>query len=186
MTELSTLVTASLEEAIASIRRSVRRRGTDAQRSQRVAEALAPFLGRPDLLTDLQKVGDERDYRQHLLHVEPGGSFSVVSLVWLPGQATPIHDHLSWCVVGVYEGTETEVSYVAEERSGMEVLVPVERSDNGPGSTSALAPPGDIHEVRNASAEKAVSLHVYGADIGLIGSSIRRRYELPTVQGRYA
>jgi predicted metal-dependent enzyme (double-stranded beta helix superfamily) len=42
--------------------------------------------------------GDPATYRCHLLHAEPDGSFSVVALVWRPGQATPIHDHVTWCV----------------------------------------------------------------------------------------
>ena len=29
----------------------------------------------------------------------------------LAGQSTPIHDHVSWCVVGVYEGRERETRF---------------------------------------------------------------------------
>jgi predicted metal-dependent enzyme (double-stranded beta helix superfamily) len=42
-----------------------------------------------------------------------------------------------------------------------------------------LAPPGDIHRVRNADIETAISLHIYGTDVGRLGSSIRREYDLP-------
>lgn len=69
-----------------------------------VGERLAPHLGTPDLLTPEQREGDPDRYRQHVLHAEPDGSFSVVALVWLPGQETAIHDHVSWCVAGVHEG----------------------------------------------------------------------------------
>ena len=48
---------------------------------------------------------------QAVLHVAPDGVFSVVAVVWQPGQTIPIHDHGSWCVVGVYEGEEEEISY---------------------------------------------------------------------------
>ena len=50
-------------------------------------------------------------YRQHLLYVAPDGGFSVIALVWLPGQKTSIHNHLSWCVVGIYQGLECETRY---------------------------------------------------------------------------
>jgi hypothetical protein len=40
-----------------------------------------------------------------------------------------------------------------------------------------LLPPGDIHRVTNTGTGLAVSLHVYGADLSLVGSSIRRRYD---------
>ena len=44
---------------------------------------------------------------------------------------------------------------------------------------TGFAPPGDIHRVRNGGTESTISLHVYGADIARLGSSVRRVYELP-------
>jgi predicted metal-dependent enzyme (double-stranded beta helix superfamily) len=38
--------------------------------------------------------------------VEPAGSFSVVALVWQPGQATTIHDHVTWGAFAVLRGTD--------------------------------------------------------------------------------
>jgi predicted metal-dependent enzyme (double-stranded beta helix superfamily) len=81
------------------------------------------------------------------LHVEPDGSFSTVALVWLPGQVTPVHDHVSWCVVGVYRGDEEEIRYRMESSAGASYLVPTGRSINHQGTTSCLTPPGDIHLV---------------------------------------
>lgn len=69
-----------------------------------VGERLAPHLGADDLLTPEQCESDPARYRQHLLHAEHDGSFSVVALVWLPGQGTSVHDHVSWCTTGVHEG----------------------------------------------------------------------------------
>src|SRR5690349_2220752 len=76
-----------------------------------VGRGLAPDLGAADLLTPEQREGDPDHYRQHILHAEPDGSFSIVALVWLPGQRTAIHDHVSWCVTGVHEGEEHERRY---------------------------------------------------------------------------
>ena len=42
-----------------------------------------------------------------------------------------------------------------------------------------LSPPGDIHRVTNTGDGKTISIHVYGADINVLGTSIRRRYDLP-------
>ena len=44
-----------------------------------------------------------------------------------------------------------------------------------------FAPPGDIHRVRNCGDGVAISLHVYGADITRLGSSVRRIYDLPVL-----
>lgn len=43
-------------------------------------------------------------------------------------------------------------------------------------------PPGDIHRVTNSGATAGVSLHVYSTDIGRIGNSVRRTYDLPIVE----
>jgi 3-mercaptopropionate dioxygenase len=146
--------------------------GPPLRTAERVATVLRRFLHHPDLLTPDQQEPDPTHYRQHVLYVEPAARFSLVALVWLPGQQTPIHDHTSWCVAGTYRGCEEETTYRAENAA----LVPLATSLNPVGAVSALAPPGDIHRVRNSGAELAISLHVYGADVLDSGGSIRRCY----------
>ena len=91
-----------------------------------------------------------------------------------------IHDHISWCVVGVHQGVEEETLYRLVD-NGLEPahLVQTGHAANVEGSTSYFAPPGDIHAVRNSSDGKVISIHVYGADVSTLGSSIRRTYDLP-------
>jgi predicted metal-dependent enzyme (double-stranded beta helix superfamily) len=143
-----------------------------------VADLLQPYLCCGNFLTAEQLEPDEIKYRQHILHVEPDGSFSIVALVWLPGQATPIHDHVSWCVVGVHRGEEQETVYEMTGSDADPHLVVTGRSISRAGTVVALVPPGDIHHVANNGHGLAVSLHIYGADISVLGSSIRRRYDL--------
>ncbi|WP_018348556.1 cysteine dioxygenase family protein [Longispora albida] len=138
-----------------------------------VARALAGHLWHDDLLTAEQCEPAEAGYRQHVVHVEPNGTFSIVAVVWLPGQRTPVHDHVSWCVVGTYRGVEEETTYHVEEG----FLVPTAVTVAPRGTTTFLSPPGDIHAVRNPLEELAISVHIYGADIGALGSSIRRLYD---------
>ncbi|WP_344323401.1 cysteine dioxygenase family protein [Streptomyces macrosporus] len=147
-----------------------------------VGERLAPHLGAADLLADEHREGDPGRYRQHLLHAEADGGFSIVALVWLPGQSTSVHDHVSWCVTGVHEGEEHERRYrllPAAEPGGRARLVAAEDVVNRQGSVCGFAPPGDIHRVWNGGSRTAVSLHVYGADVSRLGSSVRRVYDLP-------
>ncbi|MCZ2526903.1 cysteine dioxygenase family protein [Streptomyces sp. HB2AG] len=146
-----------------------------------VGERLAPHLGAPDLLAPEQCEGDAARYRQHLLHAEADGSFSLVSLVWLPGQSTSVHDHVSWCVTGVHRGEEHERRYrlVPASDGAPARLAATEDVVNPVGAVCGFAPPGDIHRVWNGCSHKAVSLHVYGADVSRLGSSVRRVYDLP-------
>jgi 3-mercaptopropionate dioxygenase len=55
-----------------------------------VAEQLRRHLPTPDVLTYEQRAGSPDGYRSHTLHIEPDGSFSIVALVWRPGQLTRI------------------------------------------------------------------------------------------------
>ncbi len=167
-----------LERLIASIRAIVQSESDPTLVGDAVAVALAPILGDTTLLTDAQLEPDPLNYRQHILHVEPDGSFSIVALVWLPGQETPIHDHVCWCVVGVHLGEEHETTYELAGGEDDPHLIVSGQPVNLNGSVAALIPPGDIHKVANAGHGLAVSLHIYGANIGLLGSSIRRRYDL--------
>jgi len=129
----------------------------------------------PGLLPPGQLAGDPVGYQTHLVHAEPDGSFSVTVMVWLPGQQTPIHDHLAWCVTAVLRGAIAEEIFAVRDVH-LEVIV---RTQNPAGTVSGFAPPGDIHRVRNSGQTVAVSMHVYGTDITRVGSSIRRLYDLP-------
>ncbi|WP_447037238.1 cysteine dioxygenase [Streptomyces sp. DSM 118878] len=174
--------TERLDTLVADVREAVGRGLPPDLTAYLVGERLAPHLGAADLLTGEQCEGDPERYRQHVLHAEHDGSFSVVALVWLPGQRTSVHDHVSWCVTGVHEGEEQERRYrlvpAAGNGSGAR-LVATEDVVNPLGSVCGFAPPGDIHRVWNGGGTRAISIHIYGADIARLGSSVRRVYELP-------
>ncbi|MEU0664388.1 cysteine dioxygenase family protein [Streptomyces lavendulocolor] len=168
-----------LRALVTAIRGTVDRGLPPGPTSRLVAERLAPHLGAPDLLTPEQCEPDPARYRQHVVHAEPDGSFSVVVIVWLPGQATPIHDHVAWCATGVHLGEEHERRYQLVPDGSSARLLATEDVVNRAGEVAALAPPGDIHRVRNDGDGTTLSLHVYGADITRLGTSVRRLYRLP-------
>lgn len=154
---------------------SIVRQAIDARRdwtrtAELVADRLRAHLPGPEILTPEQRLGRSDKVAGHLLHAEPNGAFSILGLVWRPGQTTRIHDHITWCVVGVLSGVEHEELYD-------EMLKPVGTRDNQPGEVSGFAPPGDIHRIRNVGDEVAISLHIYGTDITCVGSSARRYYD---------
>lgn len=142
--------------------------------------ALGPLLAEPDFLEERYRVPDENGYKQYVVHVHPEGLYSIVSLVWLPGQSTPIHDHRCWCVVGVLDGREQESRYTLHQSGDEEWLVEGRGAYYTPGDVCVLVPPEeDIHRVGNADDRATISMHIYGADISTVGTSINRRFELP-------
>ena len=152
-----------LSDVVSAVRAAVRRGGDWARTAGLVAGQLRLHLPGPEILTAAERRGDPARYRSHLLHTEPDGSFSVLAMVWLPGQVTPVHDHVTWCVFGVLQGVEYEELYTVSPDGSH--LTEVGTSQNLAGEVSGFAPPGDIHRVRNCGDTVAISLHVYGADI---------------------
>lgn len=143
-----------------------------------IAERLRALLAQDDWLAPEDRRPGEDAYRQHVLHVSPSGRLSVVALVWRPGQRTPVHDHIAWCIVGVYRGVEREVRYRLVEERGDRALLPVGNVEAHPGHVEALIPPAeDIHMVEAAGDDLTISIHVYGADISDRGTSILERFD---------
>lgn len=182
MTTVSPVRTRCPGALITAIRGATQHHADWQQTAQLVADQLRQHLPGPEILTSAEREGDPSDYCCHVLHAEPDGSFSVTAMVWRPGQVTPVHDHVTWCVFGVLQGAEYEQLYAVGEGGGY--LTEVGRNENLPGEVSGFAPPGDIHRVRNSGQDVAISLHVYGADITRLGSSVRRTYDLPVLSGR--
>ncbi|MHA3705138.1 cysteine dioxygenase [Jatrophihabitans sp. YIM 134969] len=175
----TSVTTPGLRALVDRLESAVARTTSPGDTIREVGEALRPSLGAADLLPPEHVTPDTEAYRQHVLHVAPGGAFSLVALVWLPGQETPVHDHLTWCVVGVHRGAESETRYrFTPDGDGLEES---ERVHADIGDVACLLPPGDIHKVRNDTDGVAVSLHVYGTDVTRTGSSVRRIYAVPSV-----
>jgi predicted metal-dependent enzyme (double-stranded beta helix superfamily) len=153
----------------------------------RVGMLLGAALDDPGLLEPRHCEPAEDRYRQHLVHVHPLGRYSIVALVWKPGQATPIHDHRCWCVVGVWRGLERETTYSLYGDDASRYLVPSGSAMALPGDVSVLVPPEeDIHRVENAGDDIAISLHVYGDDIAVHGSSSNHTFGDDLVRARPA
>ena len=162
--------------------RLAQQHGADEARMLDGGEKLLRELVRhDDWLPEAFAEPSEQSYRQYLLHCDPLERFSVVSFVWRPGQKTPVHDHTVWGLVGVMRGEELCEEY-AEAAPGKPMRATgVHRV--GPGDIDRVSPTiGDIHVVSNAAPERtAVSIHVYGANIGAVQ---RHTFELVTGTAR--
>ena len=100
---------------------------------------------------------------QWLLFRSADRSLCLFSLVVPPGSMTPIHDHLAWGLVGLYQGNQDEEFYDPQEGS-IELM---RRRPLAPGDYYVLLPPADdIHRVRTTSAETSVSIHLLASDTG--------------------
>jgi predicted metal-dependent enzyme (double-stranded beta helix superfamily) len=139
-----------------------------------VAVELRTLIGRGLALDAGCREPGQARYRRHLIYVEPKGRYSVLALVWRPGQASPAHSHTGWCVVGVLEGALDEVLYRPDPAAASPVVELSQRRIR-PAEISFLpVGPEAMHRIRNGAADTAISLHVYGRDLRRDANAINR------------
>jgi len=107
-------------------------------------------------------------FAMNLIHMPKDESFSIIGGVWYPGQTTPIHDHLTWALIGVYDGEEREALFRRTDDGSNPKVAKIEKVSekiNAKGHVTVLGHRG-IHRVDNISGKPTTSIHVYGRDIG--------------------
>lgn len=111
---------------------------------------------------------DPASYARRLVHANPALNYTVLAMVWGPGQGTALHDHAGlWCVEGVLEGRIRVTQYELLERSGGRCRFRRhEAGEEEVGSAGRLIPPWDYHVLTNALPESAsITIHVYGGEM---------------------
>lgn len=104
----------------------------------------------------------------NLLQMPVDEAYSVIGGVWHPGQTTPIHDHLTWALIGVYEGEEREALFRRTDDGSNPKQARIQQVNekvNKKGHVTVLGRSG-IHRVDNISLKPTCSVHIYGRDIG--------------------
>jgi len=128
-------------------------------------------------------------YTRNLVYDAPDESLSLYSIVWFPGQWTPVHDHGSWGVVGVIEGVLEERSYVRlSPDRGADDEIDLARGGTvllRHGAVTSFVPNPDHIHVTGVPTERSrvVSLHLYGKtmsnfNIYDVGARTRRRIQV--------
>src|SRR3989449_1758252 len=107
-------------------------------------------------------------FAMNLIHMPRDEMFSIIGGVWHPGQTTPLHDHLTWALIGVYDGEEREALFRRTDDGSNAKIAKIEKVSekiNTKGHVTVLGHRG-IHRVDNISGRPTTSIHVYGRDIG--------------------
>lgn len=148
-----------------------------ATRNGVVAASVTAALGRTgarvEWLPQEQRRANHDRYARHLLHADPAGLFSILAIVWAPGQKSPVHSHLTWCSVSVLTGTLTESIYTLHN----EQPALLREDQHAPGALTFDPADGTvIHRLANNGGDSAISLHVYGVGADLVNTGINRLY----------
>lgn len=151
------LLIATIDDAVAQ--------GDSAVITTRLCEAFGRMIRQNDVLLPPALLAPVPDhYARRELYTSPEFGYSVIAMVWGPGQGTPLHDHAGqWCTEGIWQGRLRVTQYTLLEQDGerhrLVAQAPVEEMA---GSTGYLIPPNEYHVIENPSPDEvAVSLHVY-------------------------
>jgi predicted metal-dependent enzyme (double-stranded beta helix superfamily) len=140
----------------------------------RMTAALARCAAPQDLLEPSQRRGTPTGYARHVLHADPAGRFTIVSLVWEPGQASPVHAHRTWCGYAVVEGTLVERAF----RAGADGAALALTQSLRPAGSTAFDPGGfAIHQLFNPADVPCISIHVYGVEAARVATAVNRVYD---------
>ncbi|WP_144631098.1 cysteine dioxygenase [Bordetella genomosp. 13] len=160
-----------LRDFIAAATRLADRHGAAGMAGPELQGELAKLIAHDDWLPDACTTPHSEYYQQFLLHCDPLERFSLVSFVWGPGQATPVHDHMVWGYVGMLRGSEYSQRYRVRDGACVPEGEPAALQ---PGQIEVLSPAeGDVHKVWNAHADRtSISVHLYGGNIGAIARHV--------------
>ncbi len=135
----------------------------DDRLASRVGRELRRLMAAHDWLPAECRAAGEDTYRRHVLYADPLGRFTVLSVVWQPGQGTPVHGHTAWGAAGVYSGTPSVANYRLARDGTVELAC---EAVCAPGDVTCVQPGIDYpHRVRNASDDVAITIHTYGRDL---------------------
>jgi 3-mercaptopropionate dioxygenase len=139
------------------------------QAVQTVAGAMQKLLSNDQLFSaDFVRALREGQTDGQVYH-SPNLDFIVQVFGWNPGSETPIHDHETWGVMGIY-AAELEIREYDLKPTGQAGQFDLDQKAHyraGRGAISYIVTPQDeIHHISNPGSEYALSIHVYGNPIG--------------------
>ena len=162
----------TMEEFIKEVEGLVNETQDELELTSKISSFMNPILENPFLLNEEQLLVKKNGFTLNQVHIAPDESFSIGVGIWDVGQTTPIHDHGTWGVIGIYRGMEKEESFsnTGTRRNGSTVTInPTGNRLAKPGDTFVCCTKDtDLHRVSCASDEPVVGIHVYGGDLAKI------------------
>ena len=132
-----------------------------------VTPLVSRIMQRDDLLQDeYRHQGDDGRF-SYMFYRSDDESLTISAPAFLPGRPTPVHDHVTWGVIGVYSGRQKTTRYQRLDdgkQEGHADLQLIGEDVYGRGTVYPLLPPNDIHRIEAVGDEPGISLHVLGMD----------------------
>lgn len=102
------------------------------------------------------------------VYLSKNNRFIVQVFVWEGGASTPVHDHHTWGIMGIYRNMlkVTEYELTPFDRPGQYDISETDSFNASAGNVCSVIPPyNEIHQISNPTGNVSVSIHVYGKEI---------------------
>ena len=160
----------TLERFIADVTLIVTEDSDRAITIEKIQPLFAKLLEDKTFLAEEYKQVIPHKFAQYALYRADDRLLSLMSMVVPPRETTPVHDHLAWGLVGVYQGVQKETTYQRLDDGTQPEFAELEEVGSRllePGDITTLLPPdGDIHKIETVSESASISIHLLGNDIG--------------------
>jgi len=169
----------ALQEFLQDVDRIVRGYPSESEIILHLKPVLEKLVGSPGSVPARAFTPRKDRFAMNLIRMPEDEAYSIIGGVWHPGQTTPIHDHLTWALIGVYGGEEREALFRRTgdgTNSKLAKIQQVSEKVNKKGHVTVLGNSG-IHRVDNISLKPTFSVHIYGRDIG---NAARHSYDPAT------
>jgi 3-mercaptopropionate dioxygenase len=158
----------TLQNLIQDVDRIVRGYPSESEVLLHLKPALEKLVSSPGSVPAKAFTPRKDRFAMNLLQMPEDEAYSIIGGVWHPGQTTPIHDHLTWALIGVYEGEEREALFRRTDDGSNPKIARIQQVServNKKGHVTVFGHTG-IHRVDNISLRPTTSVHIYGRDIG--------------------
>jgi 3-mercaptopropionate dioxygenase len=137
-----------------------------------VVRRLQPLLERaldgPGWTDECYRGVDSEGRALFTYYVDPAERLLVYGVIFRRGRPTPVHDHVTWGLIGVYSGEQRTTRYYRRDDGSVRGRCQVELMADDVlrhGATYPLLPPHDIHRIEVLQPDEGLSIHVLGADL---------------------
>ena len=115
----------TIEEFIKEVEILVNEIQDELELTSKISMIMNPILENPFLLTKEQLLVKKDGFTLNRVHIATDESFSIGVGIWDVGQTTPIHDHGTWGVIGIYRGMEKEESFssIGTRKNGSTAII---------------------------------------------------------------
>jgi len=139
---------------------------------EKVVRELTPLVEQvlwdDGLFDEKYRAEPENDRPRYIYHRDPDGSLQIYTVEFAQGMPTPVHDHVTWGLIGTCGGQQHTTRYERVDDGSdpqKAELKLIEDTVLTRGAVYPLLPPNDIHRIETVGDGPSYSLHVLGVEL---------------------